>query len=92
VGWLRTLSDAHIKFASVFQKLDELGKNHADLTEETLDSRERIARLEGAMAQTVNPEIYRQVAELQTKVAKLEMYIRMTSTGSEQRASSASRE
>lgn len=76
MSWWKTLSDAHVKFATVFERLDRMSTAHADLEEDVTDAHTRIARLEGAVANSSNPELIRQLSELSMRVALLEMQLR----------------
>lgn len=73
IGWIGKLSDLHVKFVTMFERLDALNSRVGGLADDLDESVERLARLEGVVFNNTNPELLRQLSALTERVTALEL-------------------
>jgi predicted nucleic acid-binding Zn-ribbon protein len=66
------LSDAHVKFATLFERVAKIATDVKDLSGDIARVSERVARLEGANSNSAVPELMRQIESLQKRLLVLE--------------------
>ncbi|MCH7795707.1 MAG: hypothetical protein IH900_11320 [Proteobacteria bacterium] len=72
MGWFSKLSELHIKLATLFERLDGLSNNVDGLARDLGETARRVARVEGAIANSATPEILRQLNMLFERMAAIE--------------------
>jgi len=72
MNWFSKASELHVKLATLLSRLDGMGTGLKDLATDLKDTSQRVARLEGMMLNSTNPEILRQIAEINNRLSSLE--------------------
>jgi hypothetical protein len=70
--WLSRLSDLHVRFATISERVDALSHSITRLTDSHGDACQRIALIEGVLLNSLSPEIVRQMTRLVERVNDLE--------------------
>lgn len=79
--WLKKLSALHVRAATLLEKMSQMNEEIRGLSSDIVDIDRRVARMEGAVANSTNSELVRQVNELSAKVAVLSARIDLDGDG-----------
>lgn len=72
MGWIKDLSDAHVKIATIFTKLETLQSGVTGLSKDTQQLAVALAEVKGAIANSPTSELLRQIDELRGRVIALD--------------------
>lgn len=72
MGWLDSLTTLNKRLATLFDRIEDQSKQVEGLSSDLKQVTIHVAQLQGAMANSANPEIMRQLADLQARIARLE--------------------
>lgn len=72
MGWLSKISDLHVKCATLFEKVGKLSESISGLSDDIHDISLRVGRVEGAVVASLNPEVIRQLSDIQQRIAIIE--------------------
>lgn len=70
--WISALSEAHVKFATIFTKLDALQQSVGGLAKENQQLALAVAEMKGALSNSATPELLRQLEEVRQQAAATE--------------------
>tara|TARA_R110001592_G_scaffold20926_9_gene84636 strand:+ start:20878 stop:21174 length:297 start_codon:yes stop_codon:yes gene_type:complete len=73
MSWFLKASNFHVKLATLFTKLDDLSGNVSGLANDLKETIYKVGRLEGHITNSNNPEILRQVYEINSRLTDIEV-------------------
>ena len=71
--WLTKFSDFHVQMATLFERIETLSNDVAELYDMQRQDTYKIGRIEGAVANSANPEILRQISEINARLTAIEV-------------------
>lgn len=72
MSWFSKISELHVKLATLFEKIDNLSDNVSNLASDLKATVFKVGKLEGALVNSNNPEVLRQLLEISSRLADME--------------------